>query len=314
MSDNLPPLTALRAFDAAARHMSFAKAAAELHVTPAALSFQIKSLEKHLGLPLFRRLNRAVELTEAGRTLAPSTADGFAALQAAWQATRRLQDETSLTVTAGPALTAKWLAPRLYNFATAHPEINLRISTSLQMVDLQRDDIDVAIRFGYGNYDNLYAVHARKEWLTPAMSPALAERFPTPESLVGAPLVINDYDSFLTPPCDWPAWFRAIGINAFEPHGMRFSNVEHSIDAACAGVGVLLGRRPLLIKDVLEGRLVTPFKIAIETEARFSFLCLPGAEKRPQVAAFRDWYLAEIEKTANIWGEMEIIPVEKVAR
>lgn len=312
MSDRLPPLTALRAFDAAARHMSFAMAAAELNVTPAALSFQIKSLEEHLGQPLFKRLNRAVELTEAGRTLAPGAADGFQTLTDAWRATRRLQGNTSLTVAAGPALTAKWLAPRLYDFATEHPEINLRITTSLHLCDLHRDDVDVAIRFGYGTYDDLYAVHARKEWLTPAMTPALAEQFPTPESLVDAPLVINEYDSFLDPPCDWPTWFRAIGIKNFEPKGVQFSNVEHSIDAACAGVGVLLGRRPLLIKDVLDGRLVTPFKIAIETEARFSFLCLPGAEKRPQIAAFKNWYLAEIEKTANIWGELDLIPVTEL--
>lgn len=309
MQDRLPPLTALRAFEAAARHMSFAKAADELHVTPAALSFQIKSLEEHLGAPVFHRLNRAVELTEAGRALAPGISEGFQSLNVAWRRTLSQQNHDSLTVAAGPALTAKWLAPRLYEFTEAHPEINLRIVTSLKLVDLHRDDVDVAIRFGYGPYENLYSVPARKEWLTPAMTPALAEQFPTPQSLVNAPLVINDYDGFLDPPCDWPTWFRAVGIQDFEPRGTRFSNVEHAIDAACAGVGVLLGRRPLLIKDVLDGRLVTPFKIAIETDARFSFLCLPGAEKRPQIAVFRDWYLAEIEKTANIWGEFELVPV-----
>src|SRR5210317_545459 len=119
MPDRLPPLTALRAFEAAARHMSFAKAADELNVTPAALSFQIKSLEEHLGAPLFRRLNRAVELTEAGRALSPGATEGFQALSAAWRAAQRLQDEQTLTVTAGPAFTAKWLAPRLYEFAQA---------------------------------------------------------------------------------------------------------------------------------------------------------------------------------------------------
>ncbi|MEM9127258.1 MAG: LysR family transcriptional regulator, partial [Pseudomonadota bacterium] len=171
MSDRQPPLTALRAFDAAARHMSFAKAADELNVTPAALSFQIKSLEDHLGHPLFHRLNRAVELTEAGRTLAPGTAEGFAALKSAWAATRRLQDDTTLTVTAGPALTAKWLAPRLYDFARAHPEIDLRFSATLRNLDLQYDDVDVAIRFGYGQDEGLYCLPVRKEWLTPVMTP-----------------------------------------------------------------------------------------------------------------------------------------------
>ena len=175
MSDYLPPLTALRAFDAAARHMSFAKAAEELHVTPAALSFQIKSLEEHLGRPLFRRLNRAVELTEAGRALAPGAAEGFATLQSAWRAVRRQEDDTSLTVTAGPALTAKWLAPRLYEFARAHPEIDLKFSATLRNMDLERDDVDVAIRFGNSADDGLYSVPVRKEWLTPVMTPELAE-------------------------------------------------------------------------------------------------------------------------------------------
>ncbi len=313
MTDRLPPLTALRAFDAAARHMSFTKAAEELNVTPAALSFQIKSLEEHLGHPVFRRLNRAVKLTEAGRTLAPGTADGFAALQAAWQATRRLQDETSLTVTAGPALTAKWLAPRLYEFARANPGIDLKFSATLRNMDLERDDVDVAIRFGYGPDEGLYSVPVRKEWLTPVMTPKLAEQFPTPASLRDAPLIHDDSISFLKPRCDWPAWFRAVGLDFTPTHGAHFSNADHAIDAAVAGVGVVLGRRAMILKDLTEGRLVAPFKVALETAGRFRFLCLQGAEKRPQIAAFRDWFISEIEKTAHISDEFEIIPVEKVA-
>ncbi len=157
MSDRLPPLTALRAFEAAARHLSFAQAAAELNVTPAALSFQIKSLEDHLGHPVFRRLNRAVELTEAGRALAPGVTDGFAALSAAWRNTQRLSDNKTLTVTAGPAFTSKWLAPRLFEFAQAHPEIELRFSASLRLIDFDRDEVDVAIRFGLGNDEGVFS-------------------------------------------------------------------------------------------------------------------------------------------------------------
>ncbi|NOD30748.1 transcriptional regulator GcvA [Ruegeria sp. HKCCD6228] len=314
MSDYLPPLTALRAFDAAARHMSFSKAAEELHVTPAALSFQIKSLEEHLGRPLFRRLNRAVELTEAGRALAPGAAEGFATLQAAWRAVRRQEDDTSLTVTAGPALTAKWLAPRLYEFARAHPEIDLKFSATLRNMDLERDDVDVAIRFGNSADDRLYSVPVRKEWLTPVMTPELAEQFTTPASLEGAPLIHDDSISFLTPPCDWPAWFRAVGMDFTPTHGAHFSNADHAIDAAVAGVGVALGRRAMILKDLTEGRLVAPFKVALETQGRFRFLCLPGAEKKPQIAAFRDWFLTEIEKTAHISDEFKIIPIEEVSR
>lgn len=312
MTDRLPPLTALRAFDAAARHMSFAQAAAELNVTPAALSFQIKSLEEHLGAPLFRRLNRAVELTEAGRTLAPGAAEGFKTLSGAWMATTRLQDNSSLTVTAGPALTAKWLAPRLYDFARAHPEIDLRFSATLRNMDLERDDVDVAIRFGYGQDDGLYSVPARKEWLTPVMSPELAAQFPTPQSLLQAPLIFDDSIDFLQPPCDWPTWFRACGIDFTPLHGTHFSNADHAINAAVAGMGVTLGRRPMIIADLQEGRLVAPFKVAIETKARFRFLCLQGAENRPQIAAFRDWFLAEIEKTAHISDRFTVIPVEDI--
>lgn len=313
MSDRLPPLTALRAFDAAARHMSFAQAASELNVTPAALSFQIKSLEEHLGVPLFRRLNRAVELTEAGRSLAPGAAEGFQTLSAAWLATKRLQDNSNLTVTAGPAMTAKWLAPRLYDFARAHPEIDLRFSATLRNMDLARDDVDVAIRFGYGEDDSFYSVPVRKEWLTPVMSPELAEQYPTPESLMEAPLIFDDSIDFLQPPCDWPTWFRAAGISYTPLHGTHFSNADHAINAAVAGMGVALGRRPMIIADLQEGRLVAPFKLAIETKARFRFLCLPGAEKRPQIAAFRDWFLAEIEKTAHISDAFTVIPVEEIA-
>lgn len=302
----------MRAFDAAARHMSFAKAADELNVTPAALSFQIKSLEEHLGHPLFRRLNRAVELTEAGQALAPGTAEGFAALKAAWAATRRLRDNTTLTVTAGPALTAKWLAPRLYDFARAHPEIDLRFSATLRLMDLERDDVDVAIRFGYTQDENLYCLPVRKEWLTPVMTPELAEEFQTPQSLKDAPLIHDDSIAFLKPPADWPTWFRAVGMNFIPTHGAHFSNADHAIDAAVAGVGVALGRRAMIIKDLSEGRLVAPFKTAIETNGRFRFLCLPGAENRPQVAAFRDWFAAEIEKTAHISDEFTIVPVEDI--
>src|SRR5690606_21298403 len=140
MSDRLPPLTALRAFEAAARHLSFARAAEELNVTPAALSFQIKSLEQDLGQPVFRRLNRAVELTEAGKGMLPGASEAFSALRAAWSAGRRVGDGHLLTVTAGPGFTAKWLAPRLFLFARKHPEIELRFSASYRLMDFGRDD------------------------------------------------------------------------------------------------------------------------------------------------------------------------------
>jgi DNA-binding transcriptional LysR family regulator len=184
MSDRLPPLTALRAFDAAARHMSFAKAAAELNVTPAALSFQIKNLEEHLGTPVFHRMNRAVELTDAGRALAPGVADGFVTLAAAWRAAKRTGDSAALTVTAGPAFTAKWLAPRLFAFASAHPDIELRFTASLRLMDFDRDDVDVAIRFGLPREEPGLSMHVlSREWMTPMMTPEMAETYASPSDL-----------------------------------------------------------------------------------------------------------------------------------
>jgi LysR family glycine cleavage system transcriptional activator len=294
MTDRLPPLTALRAFDAAARHMSFSKAAAELNVTPAALSFQIKSLEEHLAAPLFRRLNRTVELTDAGRALAPGAADGFTALASAWRAAKRTVDQTSLTITAGPAFTAKWLAPRLFKFAMANPEIELRFSATLRLVDFARDDVDVAIRFGLTKEEpGLFSQPIISEWVAPMMSPALAEQYPNPADLAYAPLLHQDDIKFLKPALDWPAWFRAAGLPPRFAAGARFSQADHALDAALAGGGVVLGRVSLAEKDLAEGRLVMPYKIGLTTDAGYRFVCPEGADARPQVRAFREWLEGE---------------------
>lgn len=307
MPTPLPPLTALRAFDAAARHMSFSNAADELNVTPAALSFQIKSLEEHLGAPLFRRMNRAVALTDAGRALAPFSQEGFERLTEGWRAAQRQQDHQTLTVTAGPAFTAKWLAPRLYQFAQEHPEIELRFSASLRLVDFARDDVDVAIRFGYGPDPGLYSNPLAEEWVTPVMLPEMVAKYPTPQSLTDAVLIIDESIDFLDPPTGWQAWSTNMGIAPLVPHGPRFSQADHAMDAALAGIGVALGRRALVIKDLAEGRLVAPYGKVLMTGARFRFLCLAGNETRPQIAAFESWILREIEKTSDLADGFERI-------
>lgn len=307
MTDRLPPLTALRAFDAAARHMSFSLAAAELNVTPAALSFQIKSLEEHLGAPLFRRLNRAVELTDAGRALAPDAKSAFEMLSAGWRAANRTQEHQSLIITAGPAFTAKWLAPRLYDFAQAHPEIELRFSASLRIMDFNRDNIDVAIRFGTGADHSLFTMELVDEWVVPVMVPELAAKYPTPADLAKAPLIVDSSIDFLDPPADWQAWFRAMQLDITPAIGPVFSQGDHAIDAALAGVGVALGRRALVIKDLADGRLVAPYPFALPVNGRFRFLCPEGAETRPQIAAFKDWILKEVAKTSHIADAMTML-------
>ncbi len=296
MSERLPPLTALRAFEAAARHLSFQAAAAELNVTPAALSFQIKSLEEHLGAPLFRRLNRRVELTEAGQALTGPTTEGFQMLTSAWRAAKRTLDSGILTVTAGPAFTAKWLAPRLFDFAQRHPEIELRFAATLRMLDFSTDDIDIAIRFGpeEGNRDDgLHQALTIAEWVTPMMHPDLAPNYPTPESLLDATIIFDDSIAFLRNSVSWADWFARHDIEAGELHGPRFSQADHAIDAAQSGAGVVLGRVSLAEAALRRGTLVAPFEIALVPRARFRVLCPQGAETRPNTKAFLDWLAAE---------------------
>lgn len=293
MNERLPSLTALRAFEAAARHMSFAKAAAELFVTPAALSYQIKALETELGQPLFVRLNRAVELTAAGRALAPDVSSSFETLGAAWRRTRRMQDTGILTVTAGPAFTSKWLAPRMYEFAQAHPEIELRFVAGLKIADFDRDEVDLAIRFGLEVDDSLFSEQLNHEWLTPMMSPRLAETITTPDKLNAATLIHDDSLAGFKLPTDWAAWCRVAGVTLDTDHGTRFSQADHALDAAMAGAGVVLGRVTLATRALEAGRLVAPFETGLLAEAKFRFVCPKGAETKPKIAAFRAWVMKE---------------------
>ncbi len=308
MSDRLPPLTALRAFDAAARHMSFQQAAAELNVTPAALSFQIKSLEEHLGAPLFRRLNRAVELTEAGRALAPGARDGFEALGAAWRSALRVNDQSSLTVTAGPAFTATWLAPRLFSFAQEHPEIELRLSAGLGLVDLTRSEVDVAIRFGYGpDPPELHSERFLEDWVTPVMTPELAAQYPGMEGMAAIPLIHAEDITFLNPSVDWPDWFRVVGLPDRDWAGQHFSQADHAIDAALSGAGAVLARISFAGRFLRDGRLIAPFRPALKTIAHYRFVCVKGQETLPNICAFREWLFEQVAITASHEADHDLL-------
>lgn len=310
MNSRLPPLTALRAFEAAARHMSFALAAAELNVTPAALSFQIKSLEEHLGQPVFLRLNRAVELTKAGHLLAPAVTDGFTTLNLAWQNTQRQLDTRTLTITAGPAFTAKWLAPRMFDFAQSHPDIELRFAATLRLIDFERDNMDIAIRFGEGSNKGLFNMPIIEEWMTPMMSPELAEKIKTPKDLHNATLLHQDDLAFTKHSSNWDAWFLAQGLGAPPKGGPRFSQSDHANDAAVAGTGVVLGRYSLVERALRDNQLVAPFALAIVLKARYRFVCPIGAETRPQVKAFIDWVMKEVENMHVCKGKRRFVAQE----
>ncbi|MBK0400087.1 transcriptional regulator GcvA [Limibaculum sp. M0105] len=309
-SSRLPPLTALRAFEAASRHLSFAKAAQELFVTPAALSFQIKSLEEHLGVTLFRRLNRAVELTEPGRALQPGLAAAFREMHEAVRAVERMKEGAPLTVTAGPAFTAKWLAPRFFRFAEAHPEIELRFVASLKIMDFDRDGIDVAVRYTPRPDDTAYCELMIDEWVIPAAAPAVAERIATPADILHETLLHDDSINHLRPAMTWAVWLRAAGLapGAEAERGSRFSSADHAIDAAVEGAGVILARASLIERDLAAGRLVTPLPMGLMTPGKYYFLCRKGAEAEPRIETFLDWMREEVASIAAMGTRFDLRP------
>jgi len=294
MSDLLPPLTALRAFEAAARHLSFQNAAAELNVTPAALSHQIKSLEERLGAPVFIRHNRRVELTDLGRILQPGLAEGFEAMQSAWSAALRKRNHKQLTVTAGPAFMASFLAPRMSDFVVAHPELEFRLTASLAMLNFQRDGIDLAIRFGGTSDEGYFSERIFQEWVTPMMSPELARELSDPSALRPEHLIVSAYGKTLAPVEDWGNWFKAAGLPKLKPAGPVFGNPEGALSYAANGGGVALGRISIADALVRSGRLVAPYNLSMRAALYYRLVCPLGTENDLPIRQFRDWMRDQI--------------------
>ena len=310
LTDRLPPLTALRAFEAAARHMSFAKAAEELYVTPAALSYQIKNLETDLDQPLFRRLNRAVELTEAGKALAPGVTEAFESLRAAVRQVNALNAGRPFSVTAGPAFTAKWLAPRIYRFVEQHPDIEIRFTASLKRMNFDTDDVDAAIRFSRMDEEpGCYVETLVEELMAPLCTPEIAAQLDSPADLKNFRLVHDESLSFMAEPPNWGFWLNAVGVDFDWEHGPRFSNADQVLGAAVGGGGVALGRLSLAADDIAAGRLVAPFDLAIDTGAHFNFVCPEGDEVKPEQAAFLAWMREELAGESAYGEGMRIINI-----
>lgn len=295
MPDRLPPLNALRAFEATARHMSFSKAADELFVTPSALSYQVRQLEENLGQKLFERLNRAIALTAAGEKLYPGIHTGLLAMSEAVNGLKNATPDDVLVVSTGPAFAAKWLAPRMYRFIEAYPDIELQLSANLKLIDLNSDDADVAVRFGYGDYPDLHVEPIFDELVTPMCAPELIERgLKEPSDLKNFTLLHDDSMRHIDRAPDWQEWLRRAGVtNVDASRGMRFSHADHSVDAAVEGAGVALGRSSLAGRELQSGRLVAPFDIQLSTSAAFWFVCALTDLEKPKVAAFREWLMKE---------------------
>lgn len=301
-SGHMPPLSALRAFEAAARLKSFSKAADELSVTPAAISHQIHALEADLGIRLFERRNRAVELTASARLLLPGLSEAFTGIQAAVRRLRTHNDTGTLTVTASPSIAAKWLVLRLHRFQEQHPDIDVRISTNDNVVDLTRGDFDLAIRYGTGRYPGLDVELLLQNEVFPACSPQLLETGPplrTPEDLRHHALIHDqavDRDP-LAP--TWTMWLKAAGIaGGPSAPGLTFSVGYMALDAAIAGHGVVLAYSTIAAGDLASGRLVRLFSLALPDLFAYYIVTAPGALERPKVRAFRDWLRQEADAIA----------------
>jgi LysR family transcriptional regulator, glycine cleavage system transcriptional activator len=295
----LPPLNALRAFEATARHLSFSKAAEELHVTPAALSHQIRGLEDLLGLKLFHRRARSIELTEPARLIYPGIRTGFEAIREAMDRLGRGRQDRILVVSSTPGFTAKWLVPRLYRFLAQHADVETRITASAAYANFTSDGVDVGIRLSPGAHPDLYVEKLSDEWLLPLCSPRILNgehRLRSPQDLVHFPLIQVDLPGVVP---TWADWLRMAGIEGVDStRGLRLNVADHALDAASEGMGVVLAYKMVAARDIILGRLVLPFGPEIPVPGRaYYFVCSRGQEKRAPVKAFRDWVFAEMEET-----------------
>lgn len=291
MLRRLPPLNALKAFEAAARHESFTRAAEELCVTQGAVSHQVKALETELGLKLFIRERQRLVITELGREYLAVLRDAFDRIALGTEQLRQRQTSGVLTVSTSPDFAAKWLVNRLGHFLDAHPEIDLRVSATMQHVDFAREDVDVAVRHGEGNWPGLEAVRLSLEELFPVCSPKLMSgprAIRVPADLLKHPLLhMEDRQN-------WARWLEAAGVHdTCAVHGPVLNRASMLIDAAVDGQGVALARTTLAAWDVINGRLVRPFPTALPLTRTYWIVCPRATASLPKIAAFRDWLLAE---------------------
>lgn len=294
MPRRLPPLNALRAFEAAARHQSFTLAAAELSVTPAAISQQIKGLEDQLQIRLFRRLPRGILLTDEGQALLPGISDGFGRLV---DAVARVADPGlagRIRVSVIPSFAARWLVPRLDDFHARYPEIDLEIDAEPRSVDLQSSDVDLAIRYGSGRYPGVHTELLLREEVYPVCSPTLLNRGPPlkePADLRHHTLL---HDSHAQGWLAWQRWLEAAGVTGIDlSRGPRFSDTAMIVQAAIAGQGVAIGRSALMGRDLKLGRLVRPLPISRPAPYNYWIAVLSQRAGEAKLEAFRTWLLQQ---------------------
>ncbi len=291
MLRRLPPLNALKAFEAAARHESFTRAAEELCVTQGAVSHQVKALEVELGLKLFNRERQRLVITEAGRAYLAVLRDAFDRIAVGTERLIQRQSSGVLTVSTSPDFAAKWLVNRLGRFAEAHPDIDLRISATLHHVDFTREDVDLAVRHGDGNWPGLDVARLSSEQLFAVCSPKLLSgrnRLTKPSDVLKYPLLhLDDRKA-------WSTWLDAAGVENTElSQGPVLNRASMVIDAAVDGQGIALARTTLAAWDLINGRLVRPFSETLRLAKTYWIVCPKATALLPKITTFRDWLLAE---------------------
>jgi DNA-binding transcriptional LysR family regulator len=293
---SLPPLNSLRAFEAAARHLSFTRAAEELRITPAAISHQVKSLEQRLGVQLFRRLPRALRLTIDGQALYPELSTAFDLIGRAIEHVKTPTAHGRLVVSTTPTFALSWLVSRLQRFHERHAQVEITLVTTVQLVSFEREDVDVAIRYGRGDWSGLQADKLFDDELTPLCGRRYVRKFSQPGDLLHAPLLtISGQDH-------WGTWLRAAGLpHVSRPNGgPSFDSMRVGIDAAVAGAGIAIGDPRLHAELLADGRLIQLFDIVVPSGASYWFVCPEGIADDWRVRLFRQWLLDETKGLRDI--------------
>ena len=294
----LPPLNALRAFEAAARHLNFSRAADELSVTPGAVSQQIQNLEDYVGVALFKRTPKGLLLTDPAQIALPALREAFDRLVEAASMLTAAVDGRRLTVTVAPSFAAKWLVPRLGRFEALHPQVDVWISAGMELIDFNSGEVDLAIRYGTGRYPGLEVTRLMQETVIAVTSPELMQRQPLNElGDLADHVLLHDGSPDADESCpDWTMWLAARGVKGVDgSRGPRFNQSSLVIEAAIGGRGVALAKRALAQADLDAGRLVAPFQIATAVDFAY-YLVHPKAKGRlPQVKAFIAWLNAEAQ-------------------
>ncbi len=292
MARKLPPLNSLPCFEAAARHLNFSKAADELNVTPGAISRAIKNLEDQLNVLLFERETRSVRLTSVGEPYARAVRDVLDQLAAATALATTRRSDSTLNVSTSDGFAGRWLVPRLYRFHRAHGDIDVRVATTGKLTNFLGDGIDIAVRYGSGNYPGLTSEYLTDEEVFPVCSPKLlkgAHPLRKPEDLKHHTLIRDTY------PIDWATWLASAGVKGVNARkGLTFDSYTFAVEAAVQGEGVVLGRSMLVAADLAAGRLIQPFKHALKAHSSFYVVYPPDAIRQRKVKAFRDWLFAEV--------------------